>query len=569
MLTLSSLFFQMASDDEDWDTVQVDVPSHNHTYFYDKGMGTTDLGLDTDRSDESIPIIEIPESPTKPNRVPGTTYYGRDTTAEPVESDRSEDEEDIPVIEVPDSPTKPYASYNKVHIDSPPTRQDTGCEHYEYNTDSNRANSTPLYYYDEDLGFVDGYESADQNELSIRLPRQSGKENKKKDGPKKAGERAEVASRRQKFHRGFNYVRARYPSQFHQADGASKGSKAGSGGNFKLPPSLCPQTRYGKEARIVNAKDRSNKKKKWPEPPVYPPREKVKDASTMCEILKLVDKMDVGAQCVAVTTETAVQCPLAMSDASTQYPRIRKKETATQADTPEMVTEGTQNVPETRNVMVETCYRLVYSSKTFVVTDDTGCQCDLMEPDSMAISSITPSTEPSRNEMVTQCTSPMPAPPTPTVEPPTDESSYQSVVMGTDDETLEDEGRHSRLSMETAAGDIKPRIDPVTQCMPTMKIETPGGDDDTKLDLLSARSDDVAVLTIDTDRSDDVAIIQLNTPRTERHEDGGNYSSDWDSDDDSIKRLTNRTRFTDGNEDNDFPDDCDSVSVAVREDAHD
>ena len=180
-----------------------------------------------------------------------------------------------------------------------------------------------------------------------------------------------------------------------------------------------------------------------------------------------------------------------------------------------------------------------------------------------------------------------------TVEAPTDESyisastSYQSgteestnvteestnamaettdddgPVVGMEDDTAEDTDQ-CRLSMETAAGDAPPwRADTAHREVEPLKLHTPLGDNEHQLDITSTRSEDMAILTLDTDRSHDSARITLNAQENAGYSD----DSDWDDG----PGQTSRTDYTNGNGEHPGPpqiDDLDSVSVAIREDAH-
>lgn len=151
----------------------------------------------------------------------------------------------------------------------------------------------------DDLGFVDGDEETDHHQRSVTFmdqatdinPERQKYEHYHEHQRKKYQERQEriesmstVQTRRQKFHRGFNFVRARYPS----AEG-SKGPK--------MPASLCPPTRYGKEARVAEGRERSRKKINWPQPPSYPSRQRFKNVASDCQIMRYVEKCDLAVQC--------------------------------------------------------------------------------------------------------------------------------------------------------------------------------------------------------------------------------------------------------------------------------
>ena len=63
-----------------------------------------------------------------------------------------------------------------------------------------------------------------------------------------------------------------------------------------------------------------------------------------------------------------------MRTTSTQYPKSRVKDHAVQMNGFGKVDAAVQNANTTRNVMVETCYKMTYSPN-FVVSEDIGVQC--------------------------------------------------------------------------------------------------------------------------------------------------------------------------------------------------
>ena len=277
------------------------------------------------------------------------------------EDDSSDDEQAIIVLDALTDRSTALPDSERTRVSFSP---DTILHSYRSGGDHEVA-SSPLYYIDEDQGFVDGDDTPTSSKGSIMTqargkPRKDHKEKLEK-----------VSDRRQRFHRGFNYIRGRYPSQMH---GADKGTPRGKNPTFRPPASFCPPSRYAREARVQSAKDREGKAKKWREPPVYPPRQKVKDVGVDCEILRLVETLDIGSQAVAATADVACQRPLPMVDAAVQYPRTRRRDCGTQASQPKTQSTAVQHAAQTRNVMVETCQRLIYHPNNFVVTDEKQTQ---------------------------------------------------------------------------------------------------------------------------------------------------------------------------------------------------
>lgn len=166
------------------------------------------------------------------------------------------------------------------------------------------------------------------------------------------------------FHRSY-YIRARYPTQLH-IDKYAKVKQ-----NSRLPSCLCPPSRYGKEPRSVVTKPKRKPLKRWPEAPRYPP--KARHASTECEILRLVETLDLGVQCSAVQQDASVQCVARMADTATQYPRQRVKTLATQTVSKQQCSIAIQNTPTMRSRMVETSTRILYFPE--INTAHAGVQC--------------------------------------------------------------------------------------------------------------------------------------------------------------------------------------------------
>ena len=162
-----------------------------------------------------------------------------------------------------------------------------------------------------------------------------------------------VLNRRQ-FHQG-NFVRYRYPSQFHSTEDKTKSGNVKNTSKhtrFDLPSSLKPNTRYNKEPLVQRCSSQGKAKRQWPKPPRYPP--KARHAGVECEIIKLVEKLDVGVQCTPPTKDDSCQCAPNTKESHTQYPRVKRKETPSQTVIKEYRDEGLQIQPETRSRMVDT-----------------------------------------------------------------------------------------------------------------------------------------------------------------------------------------------------------------------
>ena len=168
-------------------------------------------------------------------------------------------------------------------------------------------------------------------------------------------------------------MRARYPVQMH-TDKFAKQKQA-----FKPPASLCPPSRYGKEARIIKKNTKTSSKKttrQWQEVPRYPP--KARHAYTECDILKLVETLELGVQCNPIIKDSAAQCTVTMTDNCTQYPKVRRKNCTVQTESKEFVTTGVQSCVEMRSRMVETSHRRVLYLPAEITTAPHagGVQCE-------------------------------------------------------------------------------------------------------------------------------------------------------------------------------------------------
>lgn len=163
---------------------------------------------------------------------------------------------------------------------------------------------------------------------------------------------SEKLLRRREFHRKC-VLHFRYPSHLH-TDGTKQRQKS----YLKIPESFQPRTRYGKEPRVQATKNTPAKNKGWAHFPVYPPRARHKD--TMCEIIRLVDTLDLAVQATPTTSDSSIQCCPQMQDTGVQYPRVRKYEVGCQTISPKCCDTGVQNVPKMANKMEETSVRILF-----------------------------------------------------------------------------------------------------------------------------------------------------------------------------------------------------------------
>jgi hypothetical protein len=170
-----------------------------------------------------------------------------------------------------------------------------------------------------------------------------------KKRPQSASEK--LLSQRAFHHKSF--VPFRYPLQFH-----SDGRKPKQKSFIKIPNSFQPRTRYGREPRVQAKRDSDSKSRKWPQCPLYPP--KARHAEIMCEIIRLVQTLDLGIQATPQMADTAIQSIAQMTDAATQYPRVRKAEVGCQTLDPDVQDAAIQNVPQMANKMEETSVRILY-----------------------------------------------------------------------------------------------------------------------------------------------------------------------------------------------------------------
>ena len=199
------------------------------------------------------------------------------------------------------------------------------------------------------------------------------------------------------FHKKSNFVRARYPSHLANCNFQRPSTAHKHGAKYNVPSSFRPATRYNREPRLMDTKERKDKKRPWPKPPQYDPRPKKKNVATECEILKLVETMDIGTQNVPVQKTTGSQATKWMTNSSTQYPRAKLREKGIQAPGVRTMETATQNVPRMKNKFVETPIKAMYYPH-LMVTEDVGIQCSSSgSSDDVPILHIQPSTPSTEN----------------------------------------------------------------------------------------------------------------------------------------------------------------------------
>ena len=240
----------------------------------------------------------------------------------------------------------------------------------------------------DDQGFFESYESSTwekHGEDGVRLkPAKT-----KSEADLRGGKR--LVSQKQ-FHKKSNFVRARYPSYLDSQEKLRPSTAHKHGKKYNVPSSFCPATRYNREPRLMDTKERKDKNRPWPKPPQYDPRPKKKNVATECEILKLVQTMDIGTQNVPIQRTTGSQATKWMTNSSTQYPRVKLREKGIQAPGVKTVETGIQNVPRMKNKFVETPIKIMYYPH-LMVTEDIGIQCASSESSGdIPILHVTPST---------------------------------------------------------------------------------------------------------------------------------------------------------------------------------
>ena len=209
----------------------------------------------------------------------------------------------------------------------------------------------------DDLGFVD---YVDEDLEPTPAPKQrilkrkelSHKDICKSCKPRPA--RPNVLLTPRDFHNCKNYIPARYSVKLQKQNSQIERSK------IKIPNSLCPSTRYGREARIISCRASFNPHKQWQTPAVHPPSIKKKDQASMCEILKIVDTVDACEQIKPDTTQSSVQCQAPTSHSSTQYSKIRRCHVGIQAPGVKHTSVGVQNTSTMCSTMTETDLTLLY-----------------------------------------------------------------------------------------------------------------------------------------------------------------------------------------------------------------
>jgi hypothetical protein len=165
-----------------------------------------------------------------------------------------------------------------------------------------------------------------------------------------------LLTRRQFHHSAF--VRYRYPVKFHQTDSPKSKSQKNKQTRFQLPPSLKPHMRYDKEPLVQRSAAKAKTKTQWAKPPRYPPNSR--HVGVTCEIIKLMDKIDIGVQCSQPMQDMSCQCVAGVKDSHTQCPKVKRKARSVQTITREYQDTSVQHKPETRNRMVDTDISVMY-----------------------------------------------------------------------------------------------------------------------------------------------------------------------------------------------------------------
>ena len=194
---------------------------------------------------------------------------------------------------------------------------------------------------------------------------------------------------RRQFHRG-NFLRYKYPTQFHKdRSDSSRAAVQKQKLQDRLPPSLCPSVRYGKEPRIQSGSSRMSKKQSKPEEggrkdryPVYPPR--ARHVGVECEILRLVETTDKNVQISATMVNAGCQHRPEVAEKGTQRPKNKPKEVEIQTDQKTFEDTASQIKPEMKNCMVETSVRIMYYPEVNIQNNWT--QCDSLIRDESMIS---------------------------------------------------------------------------------------------------------------------------------------------------------------------------------------
>ncbi len=235
----------------------------------------------------------------------------------------------------------------------------------------------------EDLGFYESYDIStwdqyeeDESRLRVRRSRslsrpRSGFVRSDSWNDQYGGKR--LTSQKQ-FHKQSNFVRARYPSNMVKSDRRRPTTANDTQKKYKVPSSFRPTTRYSREPRIMDGRWKEPKIKPWPKPPKYDPRPRKKNVSTECEILRMVETLDIGTQNVPIQKTTPSQATAWMTNSSTQYPRIRQKEKGIQAPGVKTKETAVQSAPIMKNKFVETPLNALYYPH-LMVTETVGTQC--------------------------------------------------------------------------------------------------------------------------------------------------------------------------------------------------
>ena len=235
----------------------------------------------------------------------------------------------------------------------------------------------------EDLGFYESYDIStwdqyeeDESRLRVRRSRSLGRPRSgyiRSDSWNDQYGGKRLTSQKQ-FHKQSNFVRARYPSNMVKTDRRRPTTAHDTQKRYKVPSSFRPTTRYSREPRIMDGRWKEPKIKPWPKPPKYDPRPRKKNVSTECEILRMVETLDIGTQNVPIQKTTPSQATAWMTNSSTQYPRIRQRDKGIQAPGVKTKDTAVQSVPIMKNKFVETPLNALYYPH-LMVTENVGVQC--------------------------------------------------------------------------------------------------------------------------------------------------------------------------------------------------
>lgn len=172
----------------------------------------------------------------------------------------------------------------------------------------------------------------------------------------------ESGARRRNFHHG-NFLRYKYPTQFHRSDsGACFDHGKQKQIRDRLPASLRPNFRYGKEPKLQSANGsrcRANARStgRGPGFPEYPAR--FRNAETECEILRVVEQSDKSHQVAVQTSDVQSQCRVETQEQACQKV-VQVQDTEVQTKVAVLKDSASQVKPDSRNKLTETSVRILY-----------------------------------------------------------------------------------------------------------------------------------------------------------------------------------------------------------------